>query len=234
MFNTVIKELLKPERKQIPDRVLALEMLTYNFHDVIALGPLFKQLERDIAEDSEMKQQPEKQRELRDRLQKVAWEVVYKQLAALGKEGKFSLQDVSFKDLENSPYGGIMIIKSIKEVRLTTGEDADDEQERRIIIRILKKDDDSKQIQVLLEAHPPGKPDRDMEISNPFWVSFSDFPLIDNIRLKDGNRVAVVLRRWEENSAEIGVAYFPGERASLKDKVYYEEAVEQILAERKP
>jgi hypothetical protein len=58
--------------------------------------------------------------------------------------------------------------------------------------------------------------------------------MIDNTRLENGDRVALVLRRWEENSAELWVAYFPGSRAGLKDKMYYEEVIKRFLAAPKP
>lgn len=225
MFDTIIKDLLKPEPKKIQDRVLALEMLTYNFHDVIALGPLFKQLERDIFEDSEMKQQPEKRQPLQDRLRRVAWEVSYKQLAALRKGGVVKNEDVYFDDLKNSP-SGITVID--EELSLPTGEDVG-EQTRKFFVHIVDKDDSSQQLLVHLEVFLPGKP-RDLEIHNTFWVGFSDFPMIDNTRLENGDRVAVVLRRWEGNSAELWVAYFPSSRASLKDKMYYEEVLKRFLA----
>ncbi len=72
-------------------------------------------------------------------------------------------------------------------------------------------------MKLLLEVSLPGKP-REVETSNTFWFGLSDFPLIDNTRLKDGDGVAVVLRRWAEGSAELALAYFPGSRASLKDR----------------
>jgi hypothetical protein len=137
MFDTIIKDLLKPEPKKIQDRVLALEMLTYNFHDVIALGPLFKQLEFDISEDSKMKQQPEKRQQLQGRLRNMASEVSYKQLAALRKGGMVKNKDVYFDDLKNSPSG---ITVMDEELSLPTGEDVG-EQTRKFFVHILDKDD---------------------------------------------------------------------------------------------
>lgn len=45
--------------------------------------------------------------------------------------------------------------------------------------------------------------------------------------------MAVVLRRWTEGSAELALAYFPGSRASLKDKVYYDEVVKELVGTSK-
>lgn len=102
------------------------------------------------------------------------------------------------------------------------------ERKRKFFIHVLKYDETAKQLKLLLEVSLHGKP-REVETSNTFWVGLSDFPLIDNTRLKDGDRVAVVLRRWAEGSAELALAYFPGSRASLKDKVYYDEVVKELV-----
>jgi hypothetical protein len=56
--------------------------------------------------------------------------------------------------------------------------------------------------------------------------------MIDNTRLKDGKRVALVMRSWEPGRAEVALAYFPGSRASLKEKPYYEDLVEQLRRQR--
>lgn len=57
MFNSVITTFLEPKQGKIEDRVLALEMLTYNFHDVIDFGPLFQHVERAIATQPEDERQ---------------------------------------------------------------------------------------------------------------------------------------------------------------------------------
>jgi len=71
MFNAIIKAFLeskssenKPENRK---EVLALELIAYNFHDVIDLGPLFKHVEENIQNN------PEDERKiLQKRLEKVA------------------------------------------------------------------------------------------------------------------------------------------------------------------
>jgi hypothetical protein len=47
--------------------------------------------------------------------------------------------------------------------------------------------------------------------------------------LPGGQRVAGVLRDWEPDShVQIALAYFPSSRASLKEKLFYEEIVKQL------
>jgi len=223
MFNIVIKEFLEPKEDRIQKRVLAVEMLTYNFHDVIALGPLFKQLDHDISEAPEM--ETEKKKILLDRLRKVARETVAKQLATLGNHGIFKLEDVIFEDLEKSKQGGITVLD--KELALPLQEDRG-ASKRSFVVRILRKDDKTKEMLVHVKISQPDGV-RDWEIDNTFWLGYSDFPLIDNTRLKNGDRMAIVMGDWVESGAQLILAYFPASRASLKDKVYYDELVRQLL-----
>jgi hypothetical protein len=230
MFNIVIKEFLEPKEQQekveerIKKRVLAVEMLTYNFHDVIALGPLFKQLDHDISEEKVREVEPGQKQFLLNRLRKVARETVDKQLAVLGGIGVFKNQDVFFGDLAQCPEG---ITVMDQELELPT-EKGKRSSTRKFFVHVLGKDDNTKQLLVYVEISRPGEV-RNLETATTFWLGFSDFPLIDNTRLRNGDRMAIVLRRWEENSAELCLAYFPGSRASLKDKVYYDELITQLL-----
>jgi hypothetical protein len=65
--------------------------------------------------------------------------------------------------------------------------------------------------------------------SAEFWVGVYDFPMIDNTRLDHDQRCAVVLNALEESSADITLAYFPGSYASLKEKPYYQEVVQNLM-----
>jgi hypothetical protein len=62
-----------------------------------------------------------------------------------------------------------------------------------------------------------------------FNVSFFDFPMIDNTRLTRGQRCAMVLNSFSEQSADLTLVLFPGAYASLKEKPYYNEVIENVL-----
>jgi len=62
-----------------------------------------------------------------------------------------------------------------------------------------------------------------------FGVGFFDFPIIDNTRLSNDQRCAIVLTAFGESSADITAIYFPGSYASLKEKPYYQEVVQNLL-----
>lgn len=67
-----------------------------------------------------------------------------------------------------------------------------------------------------------------VEIDSWFWVGLFDFPMIDNTRLTNDERAAVSLLELTPDSVKIVLAYFPGSRASLKDKPYYDELMNQL------
>src|SRR5512135_2904841 len=78
MFMSIIQAFLKPESTSIDDRLVKLELLAYNFHESLDLKPLFAQLQSDIA-----KSPAPGKREQADRLERVAREVVRKEMVVL-------------------------------------------------------------------------------------------------------------------------------------------------------
>jgi hypothetical protein len=55
--------------------------------------------------------------------------------------------------------------------------------------------------------------------------------MIDNIRLSNGQRCAIVLNTFDSDKslADITVVYFPGTYASLKEKPYYQEVLQNLV-----
>jgi len=75
---------------------------------------------------------------------------------------------------------------------------------------------------------PPDEPLATAE----FWVGFYDFPMVDNIRLPNDQRCAVVLDAFEEPMTQYTLVCFPASRASLKEKPYYEDVLQRVLKDR--
>ena len=101
MFDTVITTFLKRESREPTDLILTLELLAYNFHEVIDLGPLFKHVETMLRSI-----QPEELREqYGKRLERAASEVTDKQLAALKDASTIAYDDVFFDELKEHPEG---------------------------------------------------------------------------------------------------------------------------------
>jgi hypothetical protein len=53
--------------------------------------------------------------------------------------------------------------------------------------------------------------------------------MIDNTRLTGSERCSVTVMRIVDNAVTLAIAYFPASRASLKDKPYYDEVLNDLL-----
>ena len=61
-----------------------------------------------------------------------------------------------------------------------------------------------------------------------FDVGFFSTPMIDNTRLSNDQRVAIALTDLNSAGANLSLVYFPGSRASLREKPYYEEILRKL------
>lgn len=229
MFSVIITTFLKKDEKgnrDVRDEILALELLAYNFHDAIDIGPLFNHVKKNIervqnATDEELRQ-------LTKRLERVAKEVTGKQLASLEDGGVKIDAFVTFDDINNTQQNEA--VTAVKEVLLIPGSDNQADPlvpSRKFYLDVLGVDEIKKTLDVQLEVM--NEASGDIELTANFEVGFYDFPMIDNSRLPGGQRVAVALRDWESGShVQVALAYFPSSRASLKEKLFYEEIVEQL------
>jgi hypothetical protein len=68
-----------------------------------------------------------------------------------------------------------------------------------------------------------------------FEVSFFDLPYMDNTRLFDGSRFALLLSHVnkKEEAAEINAIIFKGEFMSLRDRPFFEEMLQKLNQEGK-
>jgi hypothetical protein len=74
-----------------------------------------------------------------------------------------------------------------------------------------------------------------------FSVNYYEFPMIDNTRIENDKRVAVVmsdiglrefnLRGQKSIRIEFKVVFFPGSRSGLREKPYFEDIVSKLLPE---
>lgn len=240
---------------QLRQKVLNLELLAYNFHESLDIGPLFKDIRSEIPDDNQGAHA-----DLRKRLEKVGREVIERQLAALSDSGMFERGGASIIPEKLEKLKAYLIFRTLShtvpnpEVKAGEGvtraclsvESAEDESDktvrryRQFTLEILKVDQTTREVQVRLNVSKPlsynecQQPKLEFaskgEIDTNFWVGLFDFPLIDNTRLTHGERSSVSLMYLDSDQLEVALAYFPGSRASMKDKPYYD----QILRELKP
>ncbi len=214
--------------------MLNLELLVYNFHEALDLAPLFKSVYSQVSKSTK----PDKSDYMK-RLEEAADEVKNKQIAALEDSGGGGKIDalIDFNKLKETPEGITIIDNTIP---LLTNKGASNEPlKTNFTVQALLVDPISRRIRVKLEVKTPKngavtKDETDMTYA-VFWISPFDFPMIDNTRLPRGQRCAIVLRKWGVNqpTAQMTLVYFPGSRASLKEKPFFDEAMSDLLSNRR-
>jgi hypothetical protein len=220
MFMSIIQSFLTPGSTSIEDRIVKLELLAYNFHESLNLKPLFAQLDTEISRSTS----PGK-REQRERLEKVALEVTRKEMVVLEGVGTSFERTVDFEDVSGSP-GGL----ALEPARLTlNGID------RTFAIVVKKVDLERKEMQVRAEVRTPRDPSGEYDTDEAeFWTGIFDFPMIDHMRLSHDQRCAVIVRNFGRSGARIALVDFPGSYASLKEKPYVQEMIQDLLGAKKP
>ncbi len=226
MFNSIIGTFLKakPSGQDYEQQVLNLELLAYNFHEALDLAPLFK----DVYTKIDGSKAPNA-KDYMERLERVADEVKAKQIAALEESGGKLDATINLDDLQ--VIEGAIPTKSVA---------AGGPETRKTLFRVepIRADKEKKEIRVKLEVRSPQplgvdpKSDGGDPSYSIFTISRFDFPMIDNTRLPHGQRCAIVVRNFQYPIVEITLVYFPGSRASLKEKPFYDEAMQDLLYTR--
>jgi hypothetical protein len=217
MFNSIMTNFLKPASEEQPDKmVLNLELLAYNFHDSLDLGPLFKDVYKKLLKH------PRQNKGYIYRLEKVTRDVVAKQIAMLDEAGGRLDGSVSFAELDEKGKADIDGTLKIKPV----DHPGDPYPPKQVRVEVLSKDLAKQELEVRLIVRTPP----DVDADQVFTVGFFDFPMLDNVRLPQGLRCAVVLQEFDvqQGMADLTLVIFPGSRAGLKEKPYYDEILSSL------
>jgi hypothetical protein len=269
MFGKVFDKFFSDARGDRREQVLKLEILAKNFHDALDLSPLFKEVHRQIAEDSKLA--PVEKRKLEARLTQLARDIGSKQALVLEQSGGKIDVDVDLQCFSKNGKG--TSIYPPERVAAQPGCMSDTDKalaasQRTLGVRLPHRGGapglcssqesstadatcidfalslegykaDQAEFLVRLEAWPrpqvagagPAAPAPTFSGSSTFHVSYFDFPLLDYTRLPEGWRVAVVLQDLDRDAgvARFNLVYFPASRASLKDKPYFDEMLDQLL-----
>lgn len=226
MFTSIIGTILQ-DSKAMDEKILQLELLAYNFHESLNLTPLFTYLNRRNNNET-------KDRALhtsyKNRIYDMSKEVTTKQLASL--EGVASVEKfVYFYDslaFNANDTFSCMFIDSF-----LIGDEIEPIQ-HFVHLSIQGKDTVNSTVTVALKigTRIPEKIDK---VVNPvFVVDFFEFPMIDNTRLINDKRCAVVLRDFDSKNQfiELDLIFFPGSHSSLKERPYYDDIVAKLLPSR--
>ena len=215
MFLSIIETFQRSEKSSLEAKMLNLELLTYNFHDSLNLKPLFAHMGREIAASTG----DPNQASYKARLNQIGRDISTRQLVLLEQVGKKFSRSIDFDKLKAE---GIL---ELAPERLTL-----DKHEREFSLSVLAANPQTHEIRVEMGVRTLNGTST-LQLRK-FQVGDFDFPMIDNTRLSSDQRAAVVITQAGESSAEITLVYFPGSYASLKEKVSYDEVVEQLVGQQ--
>ncbi len=228
VFTSIIGTILQDDPATLDEKILQLELLAYNFHESLNLTPLFTYLNR--RNNTETKDRV-MHKAYKNRIYDMSKEVTTKQLASL--EGVATTEKfVYFYDsLAFSPNDtfSCMFLDSI-----VNGKDVERIQ-HFVHLTILEKDtfDASVNVRLKIGTQIAGKEDK--VVAPEFSIDFFEFPMIDNTRLINDKRCAVVLRDFDSVNKfiELDLIFFPGSHSSLKERPYYDDIVAKLLPGKK-
>ena len=262
MFNSILstfmtRDVKLPPAQQIRQEILSLELLAHNFHESLDIGPLFKDVARRIPLQGVTKNNPkdaaQEISELRGRLESVAQEVIEHQLTALSDTGTVERGSTLPDRIKEGKAFVMFGANTVPDPELPPGEsvsrvclsmEVTDTQRhyRQFRLDVLDYDPAVREVYVglyvskaLTEAQcrqPHLDLEGNKEIDTTFWVGVFDFPMIDSTRLSNDERCAVSVTALNPSVLSLAAVYFPGSRASLKDKPYYDEVLRQLVPNR--
>jgi len=253
MFNSILNTFMAKDLKTSPEelirqQILSLELLAYNFHESLDIGPLFKDVERRIPADVKGPNQ-----ELQGRLESVALQVIEHQLTALSDVGMVERGDALPEKIKDFQAHIMFGAHAIADANVKPGEgpqrlclsmEATDRSRhyRQFKLELINYAADRREVQVHMYASQPvteaecRQANLDLqskrEVDTNFYVGLFDFPMIDNTRLSGGERSAISLTALNPGVVSLTLAYFPASRASLKDKPYYDEVIRDLVRDR--
>lgn len=234
MFESIIKAFLEPKSTGPEQKVLSLELMAYNFHESIDLSPLFRHVYKEIDPSTS------DGRKYLDRLEKVASEVSGKQVSALEESGGKLDGYVVFDDIDQNLEKGVPVMEGTLTMHSQDAQDLPAALRKRYFrVDALYVDREKKELRLKLEVKTPGATGKERaddvdDVDTTFWVGFFDFPVIDNTRLAHGQRCAIAFNDFKPTRAHITMVYFPGSRASLKEKPYYDEIIDSLTRKTAP
>ncbi len=217
MFKSIIESFLRSGQKTPEQDVLNLELLVYNFHESLNLKPLFRHIQRQVENSP-------RRPEYFARLNRVAEEVTKKQMIVIGEGGTTFDATANLKTLTfRGPEGDVPSLARDLEL---------DGIRRNFKLEVLGADIKSEGLQLRVTVRT-GQGSRVETTSTEFWLDYFDFPMIDNTRLPNDQRLAVVLNNFDAagGSADITLVFFPGKYTGLREKPYYDEVLAKLLAE---
>ncbi len=234
MFNSILGTILK-DSHSLDENILQLELLAYNFHESLNLMPLFVYLDRQIASEKNIKLKEE----YRNRLYKMAGDVISKQISSLEGAATRETMFITFQGDSVKYKPGLSqefamdwkdskVFYDTVKVGNTTNV-----YKRVVFLKASGYNVDEKRVNVRLDIETSLNAKFVNMVTQEFTIDYFQFPMIDNTRLSNDMRCAVVMRDFDfPNFIEVDILYFPGSHSSLKEKPYYDEVVKKLLMDQ--
>jgi len=214
MFSSIIDSFVNDKNESLEEDTLNIELLAYNFHDSLNLKPLFIHLQNKI-KASEKPEDQDKKDKLLTRLNILSEEIIDSQLYVLKEVA--DTEEIIIKydvlDTELIIKNFILNIEGIK---------------REIEIQVNEHDAINNRFRVALFIRDLLDENSEVFLVNQSWITLFDFPTVDSVRLSKDGRLSVSITDYDDLSAVLTVALFPGSYASLKEKPYYEDILKQL------
>jgi hypothetical protein len=237
-------------KDKLSKKILKLEMLALNFGDSLSIGPLFNELSsdieqvlmanRDAIDDWKTVAAP-----YQKRLRSLAKRVASRQMSTISA-GSDSSDKYEFKlsvdtelvrtpdedeDAESKRYYWSSI-ESLEEDKLKL-----DGVTRFFEITLSNADLETYTISVNIKILEIPRDDFSTVIQRVvadrnFNMDFFNFPLIDNTRLSNNHRFALIIEDFDHKTIELKGVLFPGVFASQRDKPFLNEAINELKASK--
>jgi hypothetical protein len=248
MFTAILSEFFTigasgPE--DLSERLLQLEMLALNFGETLSLSPLFRELERDletVRPTTDLVWRFNRTR-YKDRLRSLASRVTGWQLSRLSIGGKRFPIEIPLAKVtrgaqyvwpDSVAYGDWELNKDFIEEDMDAWVAATKAQmagfafgdiERSFTATFSDANLDKNTVRVALQIVSSDQP-RPAEME--FELSYFDFPMIDNTRLSDDHRFAVVMEGFDDEYIKLVAVSFPGLYASQREQPFLNEVITQV------
>lgn len=231
MFNSILGTILK-ESGTLDENILQLELLAYNFHQSLNLMPLFDYLNRKIAHEKNL----ELRKGYRKRLYKMARDVTSKQISSLEGAAAKEMMFITFTGDSSGYKQGLSQELPIDWKDSKTFNDTVkvgniiDVYKRVVYLKALQYNVDEKSVNVRLDIENSVNDKFVNMVTQEFTIDYFQFPMIDNTRLSNDMRCAVVMRDFDyPNYIQLDILYFPGSHSSLNEKPYYDDVMKKLL-----
>ena len=234
MFNSILGTILK-DSHSLDENILQLELLAYNFHESLNLMPLFQYMDRQI----NLEKNIQLKAKYRQRLYKMAGDVISKQISSLegaaARETMFITFPVDTSGHKPALNGDLPMDWKDSKVFYDTVKvgNTNSVYKRVVYLKAMEYNVDDKTVNVRLDIETSVNNKFINMVTQEFTIDYFQFPMIDNTRLSNDMRCAVVMRDFDfPHFIEVDILYFPGSHSSLKEKPYYDEVVKKLLMDQ--